>query len=228
MESNSLETLYKCGISTEAEFRQFAARLLVQCGKWSALIEEFPLRYNSENFERERVFGDPSGNVDLFGFDLSSKRCSFLELKRIYDKDIYNGRYFGQLLNYKIIYDGGLPNEMFGRLLKKCQGNEMHCHGEIEESLHAIVEIGGNKEVSEIGDPLPKIVELGLLICGGNIDALESPKCDIIYSQFWEFSKICRHLGCDFSIYHLTIDDEGARIRHITEIDKAGYLTGRD
>lgn len=228
MKIDLLHEIYECGIFTETEFRKFAARLLFKCGKWSAIIEEFPLRYNSENFDSQKIFGDPSGKIDLFGFDLCLKKCSFLELKRIDDNDIYNGRYFGQLLNYKLIYDGSLPNEMFGRLLRKCQNSELHCHGEIEKTLQEIIEIGGDKEVSEVGDPLPEIAEIGLLICGGNIDDLESPKCDIIYSQFLEFSKICKFIGCNFSIYHLTIDDQGSRIIHITDLDKAGYFTGDD
>ncbi len=220
-----LKAIYDTLEGKEAEFRSACAKLLHINFPDCVFVEEIDWVYDSNYFGRTTLPGIPKGIIDIFSYDPANDRFCIFELKLQKGNEIESGRYFGQLLNYKILFEGSFANDLAVRFMEKSTVKPEHVHGSIDGLAIRLNEIGGCKEFNDINDPRPTISEVSLIVCGGGNDYMRSPNCDILYSHFVDFNRILKPENCDFSIYHFTMDDEGARINSIVDLDDAGYFS---
>lgn len=203
----------------ERAFRRKIATKLFNGG--NVVVEELWMRYSVGKMEAGADFGMPDHYFDIVQFENGA--FDLYELKMIDASDLWNGKYFGQMLWYNFLFHSEPWNELAGRFAMRADKGPHLVHGDIGKVLVHLADFGDG-EVAEEDDPDAKFRSLNLVVCGGKGYELAAKYNPAIWSMWIEFSDVLRSSGVDFRIFNAFEEGE-LQVFNLTELDIADLPT---
>ena len=144
------------------------------------------LKYSIGKYYRGRDFGMPDTVLDVVEFD-ESGNFHLWELKKIESPEVWNGKFFGQLILYNFLFSTEPWNELLGRFAIRNANPNNGIKGDIGKIL-IYLSTYGKGEVATDGDKNAKFKTWNLVVCGGNGYEIASGVNPIAWS-FWIIAK---------------------------------------
>jgi hypothetical protein len=124
------------------------------------------LKYSIGKYYRGRDFGMPDTVLDVVEFD-ESGNFHLWELKKIESPEVWNGKFFGQLMLYNFLFSTEPWNELLGRFVIRNATPNNGIKGDVGKILGHLSTYGKG-EVATDGDKNAKFKSWNLVVCGGN------------------------------------------------------------
>lgn len=189
----------------------------------NTVCEELPMRYAVGDYTKGKTFGSPDVFFDIVTFS-ESEEFHLAELKMIDAKDLWNGKFFGQLLWYNFLFHSEPWSELLGRFVRRAQQKADLVHGDIGKITEHLANYGAGSSHQE-GDRNARFSSLSLVVCGGHGYELLLDYNPAAWSFYYEFNEILAENAPEFDIYHAYFEAQGLVVRHITECRDVSDLT---
>ena len=172
------------------------------------------LRYDIGKYSKGKDFTMPDTIPDVIEFD-EQHNFHLWELKLITSSEAWNGKFFGQMMLYNLLFSTEPWNELLGRFA--FAGQKPDFKGDIGKVL-AHLGSYGNGEIAEETDPNADFKSWNLCICGGSGYELAAGYNPVAWS-FWIIAEeYFKETMPDFKIWHLFSTQDGFVIKEITEL----------
>lgn len=205
----------------ERDFRKLVAK--ARFSGRNTICEELPMSYAVGDYTRGKTFGLPDVFFDIVAFS-ESEEFHLAELKMIDAKDLWNGKFFGQLLWYNFLFRSEPWSELLGRFVMRAHQNVDLVHGDIGRIASHLANYGTGSSHQE-GDRNAEFSSLSLVVCGGHGYELLLDFNPAAWSFYHEFNEILAANETEFDIFHAYIDGDDFVIRHITQCREVNDLT---
>jgi hypothetical protein len=124
------------------------------------------LKYSIGKYNKGRDFGMPDTILDVVEFD-DSGNFHLWEMKKIESPEVWNGKFFGQLMLYNFLFNTEPWNELLGRFAMRNNSTNNGIKGDIGKILGHLSTYGKG-EVAKPKDKNAKFKTWNLVVCGGN------------------------------------------------------------
>lgn len=124
------------------------------------------LKYSVGKYNKDRDFGMPDTILDVVEFD-EAGNFHLWELKKIESPEVWNGKFFGQLMLYNFLFNTEPWNELLGRFVMKNATLDNGIKGDIEKILGHLSTFGKG-EVDTDKDKNATFKTWNLVVCGGH------------------------------------------------------------
>lgn len=156
----------------------------------------------------------PDHYLDIISFDKG--KYHLYELKMIDAADLWNAKFFGQIMWYRFLFQTEPLNELIGRFAKRAENSHL-VQGNIGEILSDLASLGNGEDAHETY-ARAKFSSLNLIVCGGDGFELAAKFNPAIWSFWVYFSDILKPLDVEFHVYHAFMNEGQLEFFHIREL----------
>ncbi|MFM7713193.1 MAG: hypothetical protein ACKO7A_10875 [Microcystis sp.] len=172
------------------------------------------LKYEIGKYSKGKDFTMPDTIPDVIEFD-EDKNFHLWELKLITSSEVWNGKFFGQMILYNFLFSTEPWNELVGRFA--FSGQKPSFKGEVGKILIHLASYGSG-EIAEESDANANFKTWNLCICGGSGYELAAGYNPVAWS-FWIIAEeYFKRTMPNFNIWHLFSTQDGFVLRQMTDL----------
>jgi len=173
------------------------------------------LKYEIGKYSKGKDITMPDTIPDVIEFD-EDHDFHLWVLKLIQSNEVWNGKFFGQMILYNFLFSTEPWNELAGRFAV-CSKQKPDFKGEVGKVLKHLSSFG-RREIAEESDPNANFKTWNLCICGGYGYELAAGYNPIAWS-FWCIAEdYFKETMPSFNIWHLFATKDGFVLNQMTDL----------
>ncbi len=172
------------------------------------------LRYDIGNYSKGKDFTMPDTIPDVIEFD-ETERFHLWELKLINSSEVWNAKFFGQMMLYHFLFTTEPWNELLGRFSFSGQKNDFK--GNLDKLLTHLASYGSG-EIAEDSDPHANFATWNLCICGGSGYELAAGFNPIAWSFSILAEEYFKEIMPEFKIWHFFQTQNGFVLKEMVDL----------
>jgi hypothetical protein len=172
------------------------------------------LRYDIGKYSKGRDFTMPDAITDVIEFDEKGD-FHLWELKLITSNEVWNGKFFGQMMLYHLLFTTEPWNELAGRFAFAAQNPSFK--GEVGKILTHLSGYGSG-EIAEESDPNASFKTWNLCICGGSGYELAAGYNPVAWSFWIVAEEYFNETMPEFKIWHFFSTKDGFVLKEMSDL----------
>jgi len=173
------------------------------------------LKYEIGKYSKGKDITMPDTIPDVIEFD-EGNNFHLWELKLIKSNEIWNGKFFGQMMLYNYLFSTEPWNELAGRFAV-CSEKKPEFKGEVGKILMHLSSYD-RREIAEESDPNANFETWNLCVCGGNGYELAAGYNPVAWSFWCIAEEYFKETMPELNIWHLFETSDGFVLNQMTDL----------
>jgi hypothetical protein len=198
----------------EAQYQKKLVKHLSEKNPSRTYVPHVDLKYEIGKYYKGQQFGMPDTITDFIEFD-EKKNFHLWELKLLESKELWSGKFFGQLMLYNFLFSTEPWSELVGRFCYAAK-KPSFC-GDINAILSHLAGFGAGEEAEE-GDRNAVFKTWNLCVCGGKGYELAAGFNPVIWSYWVISDEYYAKKMPRLKIWHLFPTKSGLELRNMESL----------